>query len=108
MVVTMMDQGPPLVCGSHTTLDAAARTSTPAIFDLLISHGANFDKSLPLHNTVTSIWLTSEERIAMMAHALALGADINQSGLVAGCHTQKSTPLHGAAAWYVEILFPLR
>lgn len=98
--------GPPLnpqprsfsVTDSGAALNTAAAMSSPAIIDLLIQHGAKLKNSLPLHAAATTDVKPDCERIAMMAHLLQLGVDINGTDESRGM-AAFGTPLHHAVRW---------
>ena len=62
-----------------TILDVAAANATPAIFDLLVSHGARLADSDALHSAAGERE-KRPGRVEMMAHLLDLGFDINAMG----------------------------
>jgi hypothetical protein len=92
------------VTGSGQTPTTAAQHSTPAVVDLLISHGASLENARPLHSAVTSPWLDASERMEMMDHLVQnLGIDVNAKGHVLGSQYGLGTALHGAAVWFVSL-----
>lgn len=83
---------------SGAALGAAAANATPAIFSLLLSHGANLSYAIPLHSAVAASNRPPGERVPMMAYLVSLGVDINGNDDVMG-PARKGTPLLYAALW---------
>jgi len=72
-------------------LNVCASTSTPAVFDLLLSHGARLHFSFPLHAAAGSN--DDAERIPMMEHLVQKHClDVNSAGDGEGAYR----PLHYA------------
>lgn len=83
----------PFSTTSSTCLDLAAGTSSIAVFDLLLKHGATKANSTPLHSAAgTGL---DDERIPMMAHLIEAGYDVNATDEVRG-NGKIGTPLHYA------------
>lgn len=59
-------------------LSSAAAKSTPAIFDLLLTNGANLSNAIPLHSAAGgSLPSRPGERVPMLQHLIKLGLDPN-------------------------------
>ena len=58
-------------------LNAAGRVSSTAVFDVLLSHGATREKSIPLHAAAGAG--LNGERTAMIIHLIELGFEVNQT-----------------------------
>jgi ankyrin repeat protein len=85
--------GPASVSNSGSVLELAACSSTIAVFDLLLEHGAKLENSCPLHAAAGNS--AAGDSIPMMAHLLELGVDVNGSDKLRGAY-QRGTPLHHA------------
>lgn len=70
--------GAPINRKSGAALEAAARSCPTSTVDLLLSHGAKLEYSVPIHG---SAWCHSIphniDRAAMISHLIELGVDIN-------------------------------
>ena len=75
-------------------MNFAAGSSSIAVLDLLLTHGAKLENSLPLH--VAAARSDVDVQIPMMQHLLSLGVDINASDAMKGSR-RAGTPLHHAA-----------
>ena len=73
-------------------LNIAACTSTTAVFDLFLAHGAARADSIPLH-TAASVPDREERIIPMMIHLIDLGFDINGTDDHTKKHPCWGTPL---------------
>lgn len=63
---------------SDTALNSAAAISTSAIFDLLLTNGANLSNAIPLHSAAgASSPSRPGERVPMLQHLIKLGLDPN-------------------------------
>jgi len=88
--------------GKISALGAAAGSSTPAVVDLLLSHGSILSEAYPIHQAVARND-TNEEAIQMIDHFLDLGVDINfvqfenHPELAREISRELGTPLHWAA-----------
>ncbi|KAG8526394.1 uncharacterized protein KY384_000388 [Bacidia gigantensis] len=82
-----------------TILDVAAANSSPAIFDLLVQHGARLEDSDALHSAAGARE-TKEGRVEMMKHLLDLGVfDVNaleRREYPPSRRRGRGTPLHNA------------
>ena len=58
-------------------LEAAARTASPAIIDILLEHGAILQNSLAIHEAIFRETTTTDV-IEMVEHLMKQGVDINQ------------------------------
>lgn len=88
-----LSYGNALTTTSSVCLDIAASTSSTAVFDLLLEHGAIKANSIPLHSAAGTGM--DEERIPMMAHLIEAGYDVNATDEVKKNRTI-GTPLHYA------------
>ncbi|KAL8898433.1 MAG: hypothetical protein Q9207_006700 [Kuettlingeria erythrocarpa] len=79
LVKWLLDQGvklpAPDLRRSRHILNTAAASSSVAVFDLMIEHGATRENSIPLHTTAGSG--RGGDRIPMMTHLIDIGYDIN-------------------------------
>lgn len=83
---------------SGQILNTAAACSKPEIFALLLSHGADLSKAIPLHYAVGSPpWKIPGSKVPMLEYLLELGVDINGTHQYASM--QKGTPLDVAILW---------
>lgn len=83
-----------------TILDVAAANSTPAVFELLITHGARLEDSDALHSAAGERE-KRPGRVEMMAYLLELGMQINALGrreYPVSRRIGRGTPLHAAVA----------
>ena len=84
-----------------TPLDAAAASSTPTVFQILLDHGARMEDANPLHAAANA---RGEGRLAMVDFLLGKGLEINametypETSCVDSCGIL-GTPLHYAVRW---------
>jgi len=81
-------------------LDVAAANSTPAVFDLLLKHGAKLDDSGALYSAAGELEKVSG-RVEMMSHLLDMGMDIDalwRRVFPAGRRIGRGTSLHAATS----------
>lgn len=62
-------------CGQ--ALERAAIFCSARIVDLLLSHGAKLEYSLPIHSAATAHSWSTNDRSSMVTHLIELGVDIN-------------------------------
>ncbi|KAF2277837.1 ankyrin [Westerdykella ornata] len=85
---------------SGWALNAAAAFSTPEIFALLLSYGADISNAIPLHYAVrTSPKEVPGSRIPMLEYLVGLGLDINAMDDADDGLGQHGTPLQHAVTW---------
>lgn len=83
-----------------TILDVAAANSGPAVFELLMTHGARLEDSDALHSAAGARKNRSG-RVEMMAYLLDLGMDVNAIGrreYLPSRRIGRGAPLHAAVA----------
>ena len=83
-----------------TLLDVAAANSTPAIFSLLLAHGANLSNSDALHSAAGELSKVPG-RVEMMEYLLDLGMDVNalwRREYPPSRRKGRGTPLHAAVS----------
>ncbi|KAF2117971.1 ankyrin repeat-containing domain protein [Lophiotrema nucula] len=90
---------------SGAALNACARSSSPDIFQLLLSHGAKLENAVPLHMAAgVGPEVPPGGRIPMMKYLVGLGIDVNSmdDAMKQGEHGQGQwgTPLQYAIVWH--------
>ena len=81
-----------------TILDVVAASSTPAVFDLMLKHGAKFEDCDALHAAAGNIEHKAD-RVVMMKHLLDKNMDVNALGrreYPASRRRGRERPLHAA------------